>query len=193
MGIIYALYAQNIGKLCMKFFKTAMLTAIFLAGGIGCDLTDDCGSSSPSFYEITGLTAQNRQLNNQGYRNAENLPDNAEVSFDRYALSVYPEIKSISMENLPTPGGFAAYACSPVPPQPSEKVTEIAVFSNAGFQQATSDKVLMAGDTLNSLFQIADFHSGEITGLTTFLKRQEPIAAAQEGFFSHPAFPAQSC
>ncbi len=167
----------------MKFFKSAMLTAIFLAGGIGCDLTDDCGSSSPSFYEVNGLTVQNRQLNDQGYRNAETLPNNAEVTFDQYALSVYPTTKMLSMENKFGSGGSVAFACSPVPPKPSENVVDMAVFSNADFQQATSDKVLMAGDTLNSLFQIADFYSGEITGLTSFLKRQEPIAASDEGFF----------
>lgn len=168
----------------MKFFKAVVLTFIFLMGGWSCDSGDDCGPFPATFYDVTGLTGQNMQLNDRGYRNAETLPDNAEVSFDEYALAVYPTTEVISMEAThSSKGGFVAYACSPPLPEPSELVTEIAVFSNADFSQANSSKVLAAGDTLNSLFQIADFYSGKISGLTTFLEREKEIGATDEGFF----------
>jgi hypothetical protein len=147
-------------------------------------LGDDCGPFPTTYYDITGLTSQNKQLNDRGYRNAETLPDSAEVSFDQYALAIYPATEVISRANPSALGGsFAAYACSPPQPEPSELVEEIAIFSDTDFQQASSDKVLAAGDTLNGLFQIADFYSGKITGLTTFLEREKEIAATGEGFF----------
>jgi hypothetical protein len=167
----------------MRVFKTAVLTFIFLTGGWGCELGDDCGPFPTTYYDITGLTGQNKQLNDRGYRNAEMLPDGAEVRFDQYALAIYPATEVISKRNTPALGGSSAYACSPPNPEPSELVEDIAVFSDADFQQASSSKVLAAGDTLNGLFQIADFYSGKITGLTTFLEREEEIAATAEGFF----------
>ena len=82
----------------------------------------------------------------RGYRNAETLPDSAGVSFDQYALAIYPTTEVISKVNAPALGGMsAAYACSPPHPEPSELVVDIAVFSNTDFQQASSGKVLVAG------------------------------------------------
>ena len=168
----------------MRVFKTTVLTVIFLSGGWGCEWGDNCGPFSTTYYDVTGLTGQNKQLNDQGYRNAEILPDSGEVSFDQYALAIYPATEVISRVSTPAFGGSsAAYACSPPQPEPSELVEEIAIFSDIDFQQASSDKVLAAGDTLNGLFQIADFYSGKITGLTTFLEREKEIAATDEGFF----------
>ncbi len=168
----------------MKLFKVVVFTVILLTGGWGCELDDDCGSATNSFYDVTGLSGQNMQLNDRGYRNAELLPDSAEVRFDQYAISVYPETEPISLKDTPVSGsGFAAYACSPEPPQPTELVTDIAVFSDTDFQQAESDKILAAGDTLNSLFEIYDLYSGNITGLITFLDREKEIGASADGFF----------
>jgi hypothetical protein len=169
----------------MKFFRAAVLTLLFITGGWGCEVGDDCGPFPTTYYDVTGFTGQNKKLNEQGYRNAESLPDNAEVSFAQFALAIYPTTEVISSSgNTPALGGVStAYACSPPNPEPSERVRDIAVFSDTDFGQAASDKVLMAGDTLNGLFQIADFYSGKITGLTTFLNQEEEIAATGEGFF----------
>lgn len=168
----------------MKIFRAVVLTVILISGGWGCDLGDDCGPFPTTYYDINGITGQNKQLNERGYRNAETLPDNAEVNFNEYALAVFPATEVISRVNTPAFGGItAAYACSPPDPEPSEQVTDIAIFSDADFQQTNSNKILAASDTLNALFQIADFHSGKITGLTTFLEREKEIAATGEGFF----------
>jgi len=152
--------------------------------GWGCDFGEDCGSATTSFYDVTGLSGQNMQLNDRGYRNAETLADSAAVQFDKYAIAVYPSVETVSLkESQPTYWLPAAYACSPLPPQPIELVTDIAVFSDTDVQQADSDKVLAAGDTLNSLFEIYDLYSGNITGLITFLDREKEIGASADGFF----------
>ncbi len=158
---------------------------------IGCELGDDCGPFPETAYRVTGITTDNVQLNNRGYRNASSIPDSTLLPFNEFALAVYPETERVSTNTFPVPSlftGFShpAYACSPPAPTPTENVSEITVFSNTDYQQQDSNTILYAGDTLNGIFQIVDFYSGNITGLATFLKISKQIPASDEGFFLVP-------
>lgn len=154
---------------------------------IGC-YENDCGGSS-SFVDITGLAGTNLQLNGDGYFNVDTLHGGAEVQAYHYGLKLSPEATYYSyQERKPNiPGLFpGAYACSPLPPQPSEEIADIAIFSTTDYVQANSSKVLAAGDTLNSIFNIYDYYSGRIVGLVDFLIDEE-LKASEQGFIVQPA------
>lgn len=154
----------------------------------GCN-TDDCGDlGGPQYFDITNIAITNVRLVEDGYSIEENLAANSSIPYQRFGLHLIPAVNYVSMEN-PQPGSGlfpAAYACSPAPPQPTEEIADIAIFSNADYVQANSTKVIAAGDTLNAVFNIYDRYSGRIVGLPDFLV-DEHLKASDEGFILQPA------
>ncbi len=158
----------------------------------GCN-TDDCGdlSGGPGYYNITGFAVANVRLLEGGYSVEENITANSSIPYHRYGLSLQPVVEYVSMqkERKPSLNIFpAAYACSPAPPQPTEKIADIAIFSNADYVQANSTKVIAAGDTLNAVFNIYDRYSGRIVGLPDFLV-DENVMASDEWIIFQPSSP----
>lgn len=154
---------------------------------MGC-YENDCGETS-SFTNITGLSGVNLRLGGEGYFNTDTLDEGAEVEYHQYALKLFPEVTYYSYQEKEqqNPGFFsAAYGCSPLPPQPSEEIADIAIFSNVDYIQASSSKILAAGDTLNGIFEIYDYYSGRIVGLPDFLI-DEDLKASDQGFILQPA------
>ncbi len=170
----------------MKHGVKVVLLLSLLFGG-SCQ-QNDCGRGGPSHVNITGLTGANLLLETENYYSRDALPATTAVTYYNYGLQVTPQATYFSYQPQTKPrAGFfpAAYACSPVPPQPSEEIADIAVFSQADYRQANSTKVLAAGDTLNAVFEIYDYHSGRIVGLPDFLV-DEKLAASETGFVLRP-------
>lgn len=150
----------------MKLLRL-MFLLIFLFP-VGCN-DDDCGSDVPRYLDVTKLTGRSVQLLTDNYHDVDSLAAQARVSFEQYALQLFPTVEFTNQRAEVTGRwGSAAYACDPVPPQPFESVVDIAVFSNAAYQQASSD-VIAAGERLNSIVKIYDYYRDRIVGLPDFL------------------------
>lgn len=160
----------------------------------GCD-TNDCGDlGETQYYQITDIALANVRLIEGGYSIEENIAAQTEITYDRYGIHLMPLSEKTERLSQKLSAGFfhSAYACSPEPPQPTEEIADIAIFSNADYVQANSSKVLAAGDTLNSIFNIYDFYSGRIVGLNDFLI-DENLEASNEGIILQPSSaPAQA-
>ena len=151
----------------MKFLKPILLIPLLLP--VGCD-DDDCGGLGFSYIDITGITGQNVRLPDDNYRNEETLPDQASVSFETYALRIIPTAEYTNQRaEITGSWGGRAYACSPALPEPTEKIADIAVFSNTAYEQFSSDRVIAAGERLNNIIKVYDRWSGRIVGLPDFL------------------------
>ena len=149
---------------------------------LGCN-TDDCGQGGgPRYTDVTGLDGQNLRLQGDNYRDVAPLVAEERVAFEAYALQISPTVEYTN-ERADATGHWlgTAYACSPLPPQPIETIADIAVFSNAAYQQANSDKVIAAGERLNNIIKIYDYYSGRIVGLADFLI-DEDLKASSDGF-----------
>lgn len=155
-----------------------------------CTDENDCGDvGGNSYTNITGLTGSAVHFNNAGYYGFETLKDSSAVMYGNFGLRLLPEVEYYALQKQKMPKGSwfsAAYACSPMPPRPSEKIADITVFSHADYVQGSSSKVLAAGDTLNSVFEIYDYYSGRIVGLPDFLA-DDDLMASEEGFVLRPA------
>lgn len=158
----------------MKLLKLTFLLVFLLP--IGCNVDDDldCGNGSPPYANITGLTGQNVRLLDDRYRNKASLTDDEVVSFEEYALEVSPTAEYTDDRRAETSGSWigAAYACSPVPFVPTEKVTDLAVFSNNPYEQANGDEAIAPGERLNDIIEIYDQWNGYVTGLPEFIPRE---------------------
>ena len=162
----------------MKSFKAVFLLVLLLP--VGCGKTDDCGSA-PLYVDLTGITGQNVRVSTDNYRNPVLLPDQSSVSYENYALQVIPKVEYNDQRAEALGSWFGtAYACSPALPEPTEVIADIALFSNAAYQQASSDKIIAAGERLNNIVKTYDYRSGRIVGLPDFLL-DKPLAA-EEGF-----------
>ncbi|MDF9800689.1 hypothetical protein OKW21_005952 [Catalinimonas alkaloidigena] len=151
--------------------------------------TDDCGDlGGTQYYQITDITLANVRLIEGGYSIEENIPAQTAIAYNRYGLNLMPLSEESDQPSQNLTAGFfpAAYACSPVSPQPTEEIADIAVFSDADYVQAGSSKVIAAGDTLNSIFKIYDFYSGRIVGLTDFLI-DDGLLASNDPIILQPA------
>lgn len=149
---------------------------------------DECGELEQKYTNITGISASNVLLIEDGYTINEPLEAAGSVEYHRYGIHVVPVTELLSQRHIQSASGFtsAAFACSPAPPMPSEVIADIVIFSDKDFMQANSSRVISAGDTLNSVFTIYDYYSGRIVGLTDFLM-DEGIAASDQGFILQPA------
>lgn len=175
----------------MKYLTFALLVILMVP--LACNDDDyNCGKNTPRYTDITGLDGQNLRLQGDNYRDVTPLADEERVTFDQYALRVVPTVEYTDQQANATGRWFgAAYACSPLPPQPIETIADIAVFSNAAYQQANSNKVIAAGERLNNIIKIYDYYSGRIVGLADFLI-DEDLAAFEDGFLLQlTATPAQ--
>ena len=172
----------------MKLLRL-MFLLVFLFP-VGCN-DDDCGSEVPRYMDVTGLTGRSARLLADNYRDVDSLAAQVRVSFEQYALQLFPTVEFTNQRAEVSGGwGGTAYACDPVPPQPFESVADIAVFSNAVYQQASSDKVIAAGERLNNIVKIYDYYSGRIVGLPDFLLDEH--LASDSGFLLQlTAAPAQ--
>ncbi len=145
---------------------------------------DGCGDLGGITYSnITSLTGSIVSFEDNSYSSYDTLEDKAEVPFYSFGLRLSPVAEYYSLRKEAPKGSWlsAAYACSPLPPQPTEDIADIAVFSNADYTQGSSSKVIAAGDTLNSIFEIYDYASGRIVGLPDFLI-DEQMKASYQGF-----------
>lgn len=171
----------------MKLKRTLQLCSLFyLCTLISC-YDDDCGDFKVSNYHINGLSGINIRLDNENYYVYDTLSNHASISNKHYGIHILPQTAYVAMQETTQSRYWynIAYACSPVPPQPTEEIADIAIFSNANFVQASSSKVLAAGDTLNSVFEIYDYYSGRIVGLPDFLV-DDDLAASEDGFVLRP-------
>lgn len=154
----------------------------------GCSF-DDCGDLEQTYLDITGMEGRNVLLLEGGYSIVESLSAGNEVVYHLYGISISPQaiytsdapVQQSGLSFLPK-----AYACSPALPAPTETVADIAIFSDNDYVQASSSRVLTAGDTLNGIFNIYDYYSGRIVGLPDFLV-DEDLAASDQGFILQPS------
>jgi hypothetical protein len=164
--------------------KTTLLILLLLPWG--CSF-DDCGDFTRRYVDITGLEGSNVLLLEGGYSIVEDLSPGTEVIYHQYGINLLP--RAVFPESL-TRAGFSftpgAYACSPPTPQPSEQISDLAIFSDADYMQAGSNRSISAGDTLNAVFNIYDYYSGRIVGLPDFLM-DEDIAASEQGIILQPS------
>ena len=172
----------------MKLLKPVFLLALLFPGGCG----DDCGADVPDYINVIGLTGTNVQLRGDNYRNYDSLTAGERISYEYHALQVTPTVELTNQRTEVLIRGWmsAAYACDPVLPEPFERITDIVVFSNAAYQQASSSKVIAAGERLNNITKIYDRRSGRITGLPDFLL-DEPFASGNGIFLQLTSAPAQ--
>lgn len=148
---------------------------MLLVLNVGCFGGTDCGPFSEQYLDVVGLGG-NGVLIGRNYSDFTILEAGASVTYSDLGIRAEPEaVYGTGTASLS--GGFLAYACSPIPPQPSEEIVDIAVFSSADYAQAASDKVFPAGDTLNAIIKIYDTYSGRIVGLPDFLVDDELMAS----------------
>lgn len=174
----------------MKYLSLAVILVLMVP--LGCN-NDDCGGSGgPQYTDVIGLNGQNLRLPGDNYRDTTPLAGEARVAFDEYALQIFPMVAYTNEQANATRHWFgAAYACSPIPPQPIETIADIAVTSNAVYPQADSDKIIAAGERLNNIIKIYDYYSGRIVGLADFLL-DDDLEASEDGFLLQlTAIPAQ--
>lgn len=148
---------------------------------------DDCGGLQNQKINTVGITVNNTLLLEGGYSIEKQLVAEEKVSYKRFGLQVLPEVAYLSMVKDKLKSSFisAAYACSPMSVS-TEEIQDIAIFSDEDYIQKNSQKVVVAGDTLNSLFNIYDYNSGRIVGLPDFLI-DKGLEASEEGFILQPA------
>lgn len=136
---------------------------------VGCGRTDDCGSA-PLYVDLTGITGRNVRISTDNYQNPVLLLDQSSVSYENYALQVIPTVEYTD-QRAEALGSWlgTAYACDPALPEPTEKIADVAVFSNTAYEQFSSDRVIAAGERLNNIIKVYDQWSGRIVGLPDFL------------------------
>ena len=158
----------------MKFvLRIALITILLL--NISClDDGTDCGPLGNQSLDIVGISGTNVAIGNS-FSDFITIGSGITLTYSEFGIRAIPEATYQNQAALE--GGFQAYACSPAPPQPTEEIAEIAVFSSADYVQASSNKVFTAGDTLNTLFKIYDTYSGRIVGLPDFLVEDDLVAA----------------
>lgn len=164
----------NIRGMQMKDIIRISLTMLLILN-VGCFDGDDCGSFKEQLIDVEGISGANVALGNS-YSNFITLGERATVVYTEFGIRATPEATYRS-ETAQVTGGFQAYACSPAAPQPSEEIADIAVFSTADYTQATSSKVIAAGDTLNSIIKIYEPYSGRIVGLPDLLVDEDLMAS----------------
>jgi hypothetical protein len=175
-------------RLSMNKVLCIALTILLLLN-IGClDDGTDCGSA-PQYIDIQGISGDNVAIGNS-FSDFITIGSGITLTYSEFGIRAIPEVTYQSQAALK--GGFRAYACSPPPPQPTEEIAEIAVFSLADYAQASSSKVFAAGDTLNALFKIYDSYSGRIVGLPDFLVDDDLAAANQPFTLQLTAAPQES-
>lgn len=169
-----------------NYWKIGILTCMMVMP-LGCEF-NECGDFEQTYVNIQGLKAGNVRLLEDGFSVMENLEADARIEYDLYGMQLLPQAAEVLYDEVARAGGFVpvAYACSPPPPQPSEEIADIAIFSDANYVQANSDRVMVAGDKLNTLFTIYDLHSGRIVGLPDFLIDND-LGASDQGIFLRPA------
>lgn len=157
-------------------FRILFTVLLFL--NVGCfNDGPDCGPFATTYINIEGLSGSNVAVGNS-YANFVSLGEGATVAFTEFGIRATPEA---TVSEMASAGGYQAVACSPVPPQPTEEIAEIAVFSSAEYKQEASDKVFSAGDTLNSIIKIYEPFSGRIVSLPDFLV-DDDLAAYDDAF-----------
>ncbi len=137
----------------------------------------DCGFT-PQVINIQGISGSSVAVGNS-FSNFVPLGEGATVSYSEFGIRATPEATYSS--EIASVGGFQAFACSPPPPQPTEEIAEITVFSSSDYVQNLSNKVFAAGDTLNAIIKIYEPYSGRIVGLPDFLV-DDDLAASDETF-----------
>jgi len=162
----------------MKFIFRIVLTTILLLN-IGClDDGTDCGSLGNRYLDIEGISGTNIAIGSS-FSDFITIGSGITLTYSEFGIRATPE--AVYEIQAALEGGFRAYACSPTPPQPTEEIAEITVFSSTSYVQASSSKVYAAGDTLNAIFKIYDSYSGRIVGLPDFLV-DDNLAAADLPF-----------
>lgn len=150
---------------------------------------DDCGGLGGATYiDITSIAGSLVYFpDSEGY-DADTLDTSLSIPYDQLGLRVSPQSTYFSARQATPKGSWfgTAYACSPALPQPSEEIAGITVFSDADYRQASSSKVIAAGDTLNPVFEIYDYYSGRIVGLPDFLV-DDGLKASDQGFVLRPS------
>ena len=162
----------------MKLTFRIILTMVLLLNISCLDDGTDCGSLNNQYIDIVGISGTNVAIGGS-FSNFITVGSGITLTYSEFGIRAVPEV--VYESQTAREGGFRAYACSPVPPQPSEEITEIAVFSSADYSQGSSNKVYSAGDTLNAIVKIYEPYSGRIVGLSDFLK-DDDLAAADEPF-----------
>jgi len=168
-----------------KYQKIGIMTSIMVLPW-GCEF-NECGDFEQTYFNIQGLEAANVRLLEDGFSVMESLPPETSIAYDLYGIQLLPRAAEVIYDEVAKTGGFipSAYACSSPPPQPSEEIADIAIFSDASYSQASSNREIVAGDTLNALFTIYDLHSGRIVGLPDFLI-DDDLGASDQGLFLRP-------
>lgn len=161
----------------------------FLLLNISClDDGTDCSSSGSQYIDVQGVSGTNVAIGNS-FSDFILLGEGIAVSYLEFGIRATPDV--VYNSEIASYGGFNAYACSPIPPQPTEKISEIAVFSSAKYAQLTSSKVFAAGDALNAIFKIYEPYSGRIVGLPDFFVGDSPVASDQSFTLQLTAAPSE--
>lgn len=158
----------------MKDILRFSLTLLLLLN-IGCFDDGGCGSFNNQFIDIKEVSGTNVALGSS-YSAFVELGEGATVTYTEFGIRAIPEV-TYQSEMAEVSGGYNAYACSPVAPQPTEEIAEIVVFSAAPYAQSSSSKVFAAGDTLNTIIKIYEPYSGRIVGLPDLFMDDDVMAS----------------
>jgi hypothetical protein len=165
-----------------KYWKIGILTGLMVVPW-GCELYE-CGDTEQIYLDIQAIEAKNVRLLEDGFSVTKSLEPESRIVYNIYGIQLLPQAMEVFRDKIACTAGFvsSAYACSPPTPQPSEEIAEITIFSDANFSQANSNRMITAGDTLNTLFTIYDTYSGRIVGLPDFLV-DDDLGASNQGIF----------
>ena len=150
-----------------------VLTVLILLTSLSCGDGVDCGPF-PSFFKVSGLewelyeielsSDQSRMIGN------ERIEGN-QVSFDKFAIGVFPDSETYGWNNSVQNFGLitVANACSPAPPRSEEEIDNILITANQDFNSNYPQ-----GDNLAAIFDIIVYDdsgnfNGERLDLNTFL------------------------
>jgi hypothetical protein len=131
--------------------------AVFTITGIACE--EECGSSVAANYKVTDYLALSVKAGREPLHNeisfspehATLLDENAVVDVADAGFVMEPTTEDIAMADRP---GFfsSAFACKPKSSLPSQKITNIEIFSSSDY--VTASQTFPANTNLISLFGI---------------------------------------
>ena len=153
----------------MKKILVFWLVLVALQVPIACD-PDDCGDLTPRYSTITSMSA------------TIGMQENATLTFDNLpdTLAAESTVVSVRVDTViyfstihPTYGSWgAAFACSPVPPQPTQRISGIEIIASRSLVVGGAD--YPSGEDLSSLFLVVNYSCGSTTqcGISDFIRDQ---------------------
>lgn len=158
----------------IKVLAFLVLTFVILLSSLSCGDGLDCGPF-PRFFKVQGLewilyevelsSDQRRMIGNEQI-------DGNKVSFDKFAIGVFPDQETYGWNNPIKNFGLitVANACTPAPPESEEEIDNIIITTNQDFNSN-----FLQGENLAEIFDIITYDesadsNGERLDLNTFIE-----------------------